>query len=327
MITLKIPSSSANVGLFFDTGCLGLKNPHLKIIYKKQKKGISVEIKSPFTPPSGRELGYAGKTALEHFLSKHGVSEGAKIIYEDEGFPVGGLGRSGAEAVGAIMAAAVLYEIPLTRNDVITFAAFGESGNAMDNTAGSTNGNFNIISISPITQKPCIDLIKVPDNLGISIGFSSHKKTQGTEGLRKILQKPVDSLTLITQCGRIAAATYALSKNDVDRFLEVVIGDCFHEVRRANIGGYGNFNANEFFELKRKLFNSKHVALNVSGAGPNMQFLYNKKRYPKGIANEISSTVIPWFKQKHIKLEIKDLEIAKTGAYDYAIRKYGYKGK
>lgn len=51
-----------------------------------------------------------------------GINEGAHLSFEDEGYPVGGLGRSGAEAVGAIMAAAVVYEKPLSRNEVVILA-------------------------------------------------------------------------------------------------------------------------------------------------------------------------------------------------------------
>lgn len=62
---------------------------------------------------------------------------------------------------------------------------------------------------------------------------------------------------------------------------------------------------------------------NVSGAGPNMQLLYNRDEYPKGIRKKVLSAV-GWFSRKGIKLRVVDLEIARYGAYDYARRIYGY---
>lgn len=326
---IEVPSSSANVGLFYDVGCLGLREPHLKITYTRLPLQIDIEVdaKSPLMPPNGRNLGHAGKVALENFLKEIGVKEGARLYFEDDGYPVGGLGRSGAEAVGAIMAAAVVYEKPLSRNEVVIFSAQGEPGQHKDNVAGSTNGRFNIIAVSPITGEPSVDVVDVPSDLGIAIGFSSHQKTTGTEGMRKVLQSPVASEVFVIQVGRVAAAIAAIAKGDIDRFLEVVGGDGFHEPRRADIGGYGNFKAAELFALKRTLFRQLHLALNVSGAGPNMQILFNKREYPNGIAEAVSPAIVPWFQEKGIKLVVKAMEIAQGGAYDYALKEHGYKQK
>ena len=328
-VKIEVPSSSANAGLFYDVGCLGLRERHLNVIYKRQpsKTGIEIDANSPLTPPASRSLGYAGRVALEHFLEEIGVKEGAHLYFEDDGYPVGGLGRSGAEAVGAIMAAAVAYEIPLNRNEVVIYSAQGEPGQHKDNVAGSTNGRFNIIAVSPITGEPAVDVVDVPPNLGIAIGFSSHQKTTGTEGMRKVLQDPVASKIFVVQGGRIAAATVAMAKGNINRLLEIIGGDGFHEPRRANIGGYGNFNAAELFEFKRTLFRELHLALNVSGAGPNMQILFDRRQYPNGIVDVASPTIVTWFQERDVKLTVKNMEIAQGGAYDYAVKEYGYKQK
>lgn len=145
--------------------------------------------------------------------------------------------------------------------------------------------------------------------------------------MRKVLQEPVSSEVFVIQGGRIAAATAAMVKGDIGRLLEIIGGDGFHEPRRAEIGGYGNFNAAELFALKKALFRNLHVALNVSGAGPNMQILFSRREYPKGIADAISPTIVPWFQERGIKLTVRDMEIAQGGAYDYAVKEYGYKQK
>ena len=324
-VSIVVPASSANVGLYFDAGCLGLRKPELKttLTRRPQSSGIEYEAKTTVKGPEGRYLGFAGKLALEHLLDQHGIKEGIHLLYEDTGYPVGGLGRSGAEAVGAIMAAAVIYEIKMDRNQVVRASAKGEPGEHMDNVAGSTNGRFNLIARAPYTSQLEVDVYDVPENLGVAIGISSHQKTTGTEGMRAVLQNPVTPKDFIEQGGLIASATAALIKGDTDRFLDLVWGDRFHEPRRADIGGYGNFNAQEFAELKRKLYEDTHIALNVSGAGPNMQILYNKDRFPQGISSRMTE-VESWFKNHGVELMIAELGVATSGAFDHAVQNYNY---
>jgi len=323
-VNINVPSSSANVGLYYDVACLGLETPLLSTTLTRNpnSRGINVTTESPLTPPEGRKLGYAGKVALEELFKQHGVkNEGVDLHYQDTGYPVGGLGRSGAESVGAVMAAAVMYDLRLDRNDVVFASAKGEPGGHMDNVAGSTNGRFNLIAKSPHSGELGVDYYDIPDDLGIAIGISSHQKTGGTEEGRKVMTDSINSEDFVTQSGLIAASSAALIRGNTDRFLELVAGDRYHEVRRANIGFYGKFNSQEFIELKKLMWKEFGVALNVSGAGPNMEILYNRGRS----TDEVDSTLYQWFDVHEIKLKIMDTEVAIGGAYDNAEQVYNYK--
>jgi homoserine kinase len=325
-VTIEVPSSSANVGLGYDIWCLGLDRPKLSVTYTRlPRRGIEVEVKSHFKPPEGRFLGHAGKAALENLLQEMNIDEGGHLLFEDSsygGYPVGGLGRSGAEAVGAVLAGAVINKKRLTRDQVIQYAAKGEPGEHKDNVAASTNGRFNIVVQPPHTIQPKVLFHNVPQNLGIMIGRSSHQKTTGTEGMRKVLQEPISTEDYVAQIGLVSAATACLIGDDVDGFLELVWGDRFHEPRRANIGGYGRFNAEDFVELKHRLWKESSVALNVSGAGPSMQILFNSDRPTAGIA--LNRLIVPWFAERGIKLDTFDAYVAKKGAYDYAQSRYAW---
>lgn len=325
---IEVPSSTANVGLGFDTWCLGLQDPSLSLIFMRrpQEEGITVVTTSRPTPPEGRSLGYAGVQALKFFLKDRGISEGAHLDYVDNmDYPVGGLGRSGAESVGAILAAASSYEISLTRDEVIYYSSKGEPGEHKDNVAGSTNGGFNIIAKSPGSGEIKVDVYKVPENLGVAIGYSSHQKTTGTEGMREVLKIPISPEDFVLQMQRVSAATAALIAGNTDRFLELVWGDLYHEPRRANICGYGRFLATEFIDFKRSLFEEYGIALNVSGAGPNMQFLYNTERHYRGFSDFIKNDIIrSWFNGKGVNLFVREATVAKEGAYDYTQRQYGF---
>ena len=330
-VTIVVPSSSANVGLGYDIWCLGLARPQLRVTCTRQPARVELKPlpQSRFSPPEGRRLGHGGAVALRRFLKERDIHEGVRLSYEDvgyphEGYPVGGLGRSGAEAVGAVMAAAVLFETRLSRDEVVFAAAKGEPGQHRDNVAASTNGGFNIIVTSPNTTRPSIDVYQAPDDLGIAIGYSSHKKIGGTERLRRVLGRPVPARDFVAQGGLLSAATAALVTGDTARFLELVWGDRFHEPRRADARGYGTFNAADLAALKRELFQDFQVALNISGAGPNIQLLYSKGEHPDGMGGAVSAAVLSWFEHRGMEMTIQATEIARQGAYDYARREYGY---
>lgn len=323
-VTIIVPASSANVGLGYDVWCLGLARPVLRVTSARRPSGVTLEARSPMTPPEGRRLGHAGQTALQRFLSDAGIQGGASLLFEDDGYPVGGLGRSGAEAVGAVIATAVLYDKKLTRTEVVLAAARGEPGEHKDNVAASTNGRFNIIAVSPDTWAPIVDVYPVPEDLGIAIGISSHKKTQGTSGMREVLTRPVPAEDFVAQAGLVSAATAGLVTGNTVRFLELVWGDRYHEPRRADVGGYGAFTAADLTELKRRMFRDFQVALNISGAGPNIQLLYHKPRHPQGIAGAAADAVTSWFRERGMSLAVQPTEVANEGAYDFVARHYGY---
>ncbi len=322
-VRIEVPSSSANVGLGYDIWCLGLSQPKLTVTYTRAREtGIEVEVKSPVK--SNRSLGHAGKIALEHMLQELKLEGGGHLLFEDDGYEVGGLGRSGAEAAGAILAAAIVYGHRMSRDEAVISASRGEPGEHKDNVAGSINGRFNIISRSPASQTTSVDTYDAPENLGLAVGYSSFEKKHGTEQMRQVLQEPLAKDDFIIQSGLVSATTAALVSRNVDRFLELVWGDRFHEPRRAGLGGYGGFSADEFQELKESLFNKFHVATNVSGAGPSMLFLYNKEDYRDGIEEAISPTVNSWFESRGIKIGVKATKIAIEGGYDYAIHNYKF---
>lgn len=322
-VRITVPSSSANVGLGYDIWCLGLEQPSLKVTAERIPAGIQVEARSPFVPPEGRRLGQAGITALEAFFEAHRIRGGIHLLYEDEGYPVGGLGRSGAEAVGAVLAAAVLHGVRVSRMETIVAAARGEPGEHMDNVAGSANGRFSVIARSPDSGLPSVDVYEVPPDLGIAIGFSSHRKTAGTAGMREALKQPVAPEDFVAQCGLVSAATAALVSGNTNRFLDLVWGDRFHEPRRAAIGGYGSFDAADLAALKRHLFRGFHIALNISGAGPNIQLLYSRKEHPGGIGGAASGVATSWFRERGITLSIQSTCVAPEGAFDRAAREHG----
>lgn len=349
-VELDVGASFANVGLGFDAWSIGLRRPTLHVTYESTDNGIITVVN---IGPWGKEeirnyQDNAGARALQAFRSAQNFSNGAKITYESREYPRGrhgpgggGLGYSGAEAVGAIGAACLVYGIELTREQFITAAGMGEPGadeekgtpGHLDNVAGSANGKSNIIAKSPLTGKINVYVIDVPEDLQMATGYSSHEKTTGTEAGRIILGEEGDLVLkrgeYVPAIGHISASVFGMAKGDVDAFLEYMWADSYHQPRRAEAGFYGNFKAREFREeLQEYLFRNFHVAVVIMGAGPNLGFLYNRRddensqrQYNQSLVDRFTPYVTEWAERRGMKISVRPTSIAREGGvYDYVTR-------
>jgi len=325
-VQIEVPGSTANLGLYFDRAGAALLSPRLKTSLKRKGSGLSVQATSSLPTPQGLKRGYSGLLALKRYLKENGLPEqGLELQYEEiteHGFPVGGSGLSGAESVGAVLTAAIYFNQSPTINEVISASAKGEPGEHPDNVAASVMGGIVFISDMPHMSEKIFEKIPSPENLGLVHGFSSHHKEGGTAFVRGILEKPVNRDILINQVGRGVIGALALTRGDVATFLNVVWLDGFHEPRRAEARHYGNFSADELASLKKILYTKYQIGLTISGAGPNMLFWYDKKKYPKGIKSEILLFISSWFATHGITLRPEEAEIANSGAFQEAVKKY-----
>lgn len=327
-VIIQVPGSTANLGPYFDRAGAAISNWNLEVTLERTDgREIDLQDANCVSVPKGRERGYAGARALEQYLQSIGIrQQGIKLTYKDiskNGFPSGGTGSSGAEATGAITAAVVLFGQSASPVDIILASAKGEPGEHKDNVSPSVLGGIVFLSDVPNSRELFISRVSPPRNLGLAIGFSSHQKEQGTEGTRSVvLEDPVESKLLVRQVGRAVAGALSLKDRYVDGFLKFVLGDEYHEPRRAEEGLYGNFTAEEFLELKKELYEKYRIALAVSGAGPSMQFWFDKTRYRQGITAEPREFVEEWFTRRAINMRMEEVKIQTRGAYAYAKRAY-----
>lgn len=326
-VTILVPGSTANLGPYFDKAGAAISNWKLRVTLELiDGRAIDLRATSNVPVPEGRERGYAGVKALEQYLHSIGRGQqGCRLTIRDtskNGYRTGGTGSSGAEAVGAVTAAAVLLRQVVSSRDIIMASAKGEPKEHKDNVAPSVLGGIVFLADVPDSKELFVTRVLPPRNLGLAIGFSSHQKTGGTESTRGVLEDPVESTLLVRQVGRAVAGALSLERGDVDGFLKFVLGDEYHEPRRAEAGLYGNFSAEEFAKLKKELYERYRIALAVSGAGSSMQFWFEKNRSRFIIAQEPREFIGEWFMRKGINLCIEEVGIQNRGAYSYARRAY-----
>ena len=120
-VSVKAPSSTANLGPGFDVFGLALDAFYDEIILSKVKKGISIvtEDSIPIEPESNT-AGLVVKNMTKKFRIKDGVE-----IKIKKGVPPGyGMGSSAASAAAATVAFDKLFDLKLDGNMLVEFAGF-----------------------------------------------------------------------------------------------------------------------------------------------------------------------------------------------------------
>lgn len=323
-------ATSANLGLFYDIGGVNLDWPSLygqveplpNSSTRTSPNLVELQVTSDITP-RGRQRGVSGRKALENYLAVSGISQRVRLtigdIDRDRGYPSGGTGSSGAESVASVLAGAILFDQYHTPEEIIDLASQGEPGNHLDNVGPAVLGGISMLRASR-DGRTRFDKLEVPPTLKLTLGLSSHEKTQGTEGARRALAQPMSREDAIRDILYVRQATSALHEGDVDKLLEVVGNGDIHESPRADAGVYGNFNAAELRELKRQLYDDEGVALVVSGAGPTMLFMHNSEHHSEGMPQSAANTATTWFNEHGIDLQMQPVSVDNEGAYARAQR-------
>ena len=150
-ITVRAPSSTANLGPGFDTFGLAIDAFYDEITLTKRKKGITIITDDNI--PTGPENNTAG-LVVKNMKKKLKIRDGIEIEIK-KGIPVGfGMGSSAGSAAATAVAFDKLFKLKLTPNALVEFAGFGEKASAgtihYDNVAASVLGGFVIVKTNPL---------------------------------------------------------------------------------------------------------------------------------------------------------------------------------
>ena len=259
-VTVKAPSSTANLGPGFDVFGLAIDAFYDTITLTKTKSGIKIITDDNIpTNPEKNTAGLVVKNMKKKFKIKDGIE-----IKIKKGIPAGyGMGSSAASAAATAVAFDKLFGLKLNGNSLVEFAGSGEKASAgtihYDNVAASVLGGFVIVKTNPL------DVIRIepPTNLRMCIAVPTinvpKKKTKVSRG---VIPKKIKLSDSILNLSNAAAIVAGFMKKDPE-----IIGNSIKDViiepaRQHMIPG--------FSKVKENAIKAGALGVTISGAGPSV---------------------------------------------------------
>lgn len=277
-ITVKAPTSTANLGPGFDVFGLAIDAFHDEITLSKIKSGISIVTENNLPKnPNNNTAGLVVKNMKKKFKIEDGVE-----IKIKKGIPAGfGMGSSAASAAAAAVAFDKLFNLKLDGNSLVEFAGSGEKASAgtihYDNVAASVLGGFVIVKTNPLN----VIKISPPINLRMCVAIPSldvpKKKTKVSRGVIPKKIKLSDSILNLSNASVIVAGfmtkdTSLIGKSMIDVIVE--------PARKHMIPG--------FDQVKKNALKAGAVGVTISGAGPSVIAFASSKSDMKKISKAMS---------------------------------------
>ena len=259
-ITVKAPSSTANLGPGFDVFGLAVDAFYDEITLTKTKSGITIITDGNVpTNPEKNTAGLVVKNMKKRFKIKEGIE-----IKIKKGVPAGfGMGSSAASAAAAAVAFDKLFALKLDKNSIVEFAGSGEKASAgtihYDNVAASVLGGFVIVKTNPL------DVIRIepPGNLRMCVAIPKidvpKKKTKVSRGVIPKKIKLTDSILNLSNAAVIVAGFMKKDPELIGNSIKDVIVE---PARKHMIPG--------FTKVKQNALKAGALGVTISGAGPSI---------------------------------------------------------
>ncbi len=259
-ITVKAPSSTANLGPGFDVFGLAINAFYDEITLTKTKSGITIITDGNVpTNPEKNTAGLVVKNMKKRFKIKEGIE-----IKIKKGIPAGfGMGSSAASAAAAAVAFDKLFRLKLDGNSLVEFAGSGEKASAgtihYDNVAASVLGGFVIVKTNPL------DVIRIepPENLRMCIAIPKidvpKKKTKVSRG---VIPKKIKLTDSVLNLSNAAAIVAGFMKKDLELIGNSIKDVIVEPARQHMIPG--------FIKVKQNALKAGALGVTISGAGPSI---------------------------------------------------------
>ena len=276
-VTVHAPCSTANLGPGFDVFGLALDAFYDKVTVTKKGKGITIVSSDDI--PLKPEQNTAGLVAKE-MTKKCKISGGIEITIK-KNVPAGfGMGSSAASAAACAIGINKLYNLKLTKNELVSYAGVGEKASAgsihYDNVAASVIGGFVIVSSNP----PNVIPIEAPKDLVLCLAIPEMKvPKKKTKVSRSVIPKSVkfsDSLKNLANATNIVAG---FLNKDSRMIGESVIDVIVEPARKHMIPGFDN--------VKKNALRAGAFGVTISGAGPSVIAFVSKKQNVKKIGDDM----------------------------------------
>jgi len=278
-ITVKAPSSTANLGPGFDVFGLALDAFFDKItITKTNEKKIRILTSDSIpTNPEKNTSGLVAKHMTKKFKIKNGLD--ISII---KGVPAGfGMGSSAASAAATAVAFDKLFNLKLDTNSLVKFAGMGEKASAgsihYDNVAASILGGFVIVRSNPL------DVIRIdpPKDLVMCIAVPKLKvPAKKTKVSRSLIPKMIKVSDSVENLSNAAAIVTGFLKKDSTLIGSSIKDRIVEPARKRMIPG--------FDKVKSNALKAGALGVTISGAGPSVIAFGTRSSNSKKIASSMA---------------------------------------
>ncbi|MGV7225854.1 MAG: homoserine kinase [Nitrosopumilus sp.] len=259
-VTVKAPSSTANLGPGFDVFGLALDAFYDTVTLTKIKNGIKIVTEDSIpTNPEKNTAGLVVKNMKKKFKIKQGIE-----IKIKKGIPAGfGMGSSAASAAATAVAFDKLFRLKLDGNSLVEFAGSGERASAgtvhYDNVAASVLGGFVVVKTNPLN----VIRIDPPTNLRMCVAVPTidvpKKKTKVSRGVIPKNIKLTDSILNLSNASAIVAGFMKKDPELIGNSIKDVIVE---PARKHMIPG--------FSKVKENAIKAGALGVTISGAGPSV---------------------------------------------------------
>ncbi|MDC0387734.1 homoserine kinase [Nitrosopumilus sp.] len=288
-ITVRAPSSTANLGPGFDTFGLAIDAFYDEVTLTKTKKGITIVTDDNI--PINPENNTAG-LVVKNMKKKLKIKSGVEIQIK-KGIPAGfGMGSSAGSAAATAVAFGKLFKIKLNSNQLVEFAGFGEKASAgtihYDNVAASALGGFVIVKTNPLN----VISIDPPTNLRMCVAVPKievpKKKTKVSRG---VIPKKVKLTDAVLNLSNASAIVAGFIKKDPELIGNSIKDVIVEPARQHMIPGYE--------KVKQNALKAGAYGVTISGAGPSV-IAFSKNSFD---LKKISTAMAKGFKIANIECQ------------------------
>ncbi len=297
MIKIRVPATTANLGPGFD--CLGLA---LKMYLYLEIEETEEDLEIKCQGEGAEEFSVGEDTLIWKSISlvlkrtyKDSHKKGLKIKAFNE-IPVArGLGSSAAAIIGGIMAAARLYKIELSYQEMLGLALSLEGH--MDNIVPALIGG---LTIAYKTEQEEIKWTKIETPVDLRVVLAIPDFSLSTEEMRKVLPKKVSLPDAVFNLNRSALLVSALQTSKWEVLAEAMEDKLHQPFRSPFIPGIE--------EVFSQVKGTGLAGIALSGSGPTVVSLTKK-----GSEKRISKIMKDAFLKKGINCRILVLEADSEG--------------
>lgn len=290
----RVPATTANLGVGFDT--LGLALKLYNIFEVSDTDPPRLEINGEGVEGLYKTEDNVFLRTLEYFYRLHNLTPPSLNIKILSNIPIGkGLGSSASAIVAGLMIANSLLGKGLSKEELLEYAVKLEGH--PDNVSSAFLGGCTISLVS--NGRVLVKKVPLPENISIIVAIPYFDVP--TNSSRKILPEQVPLDVTVRGLAKIGMFLVSLITNNL-KDLPFILEDELHEPYRARF--IPNYN-----RIKKELLSVGALGVIISGSGPSIVILTEGEK-----TEEILKSTNFILTENNIKAKVLNLEIDYEGA-------------